>query len=213
MAEYNYPRTQLRIPVAIPTANRRLTRLQRLINKSLEKTSQLNTKTAERIFNRVLISINLLNASAQRGGVIGSQADAGDNHKQPRWRKTSVQSPCGICSSEVLEKCMFCRADRIAFHSQCLQSLQLTDCPLCTGNLDVNDIGELPDVTSCSKSVTSRKKKNDGSSVDMDASLSTDVNQGPPRTKRVCITMSTAADCTDINCSFDQRDDNDFVWT
>ena len=106
---------------------------------------------------------------------------------------------------------MFCRVDRITFHSQCLQSLQLTDCPLCTGHLDVNDIGELPDVPSCSKSVTSRKRKNDGPHVDMDASLSTDVNQNPLRTKRVCINLSTAADCNYINCLFDQRDDNAFV--
>ena len=130
---------------------------------------------------------------------------------QPRWRKPPVQSPCGICSSEVLEKYMFCRVDRIAFHSQCPQSLQLTDCPLCSGNLDVKDIGIQPVVPSCSKSVTSRKRKNYGPPVDIDASLSSNATQGPPLTEKICVTTSTAEDCNDINSSFDQRDDSDFV--
>ena len=203
------------MPVEVPQANRILTRLHKFINKALDKTHQFNITTAKKIFNRVLININLLNASAQDGGVIGSLVYAGENCKQPRWRTSTNQSPCGLCSSEVSEQAVHCGADRISFHRQCLQSLELTTCPLCSGHLDIQtaNIVEQPDVPSCSKSVPSRERRNISQPfVDFDASESTGENERPvSMKKKVRITISTAESCSEINLSFDKRDENDFI--
>ena len=61
--------------------------------RRLIKLTSLTSQLRKKVFNRVLININLLNASAQDGGVIGSLVDAGDNCKQPRWRTSTNQSP------------------------------------------------------------------------------------------------------------------------
>ena len=154
----------LRVPVEVPQANRTLTRLYKLITKALGKTYQFNIATAKKVFN------------PQDGGVIGSLVDAGDNCKQPRWRTSTNQPPCGLCSSEVSEQGVNCGADRISFHRQCLHSLELTTCPSCSGHLDIltANIVEQHDVPSCSKSVPSRKRRNISQSlVDLDASEST----------------------------------------
>ena len=184
------------MPVEVPQANRTSTRLHKLINKALDKTYQFNITTAKKVFSRVLININLLNASAQDGGVIGLLVDAGDNCKQPRWRTSTNQSPCGLCSSEVSEQGVDCGADRISFHCQCLQSLELTTWPLCSGHLDIltANIVEQPDVPSCSKSVPSRKRRNISQPfVDLDALEFTGENERPvSMKKKVCITISTA---------------------
>ena len=209
------PTRQFAVPVEVPQANRTLTRLHKLINKALDKTYQFNITTAKKFFNRVLININLLDASAQDGGVIGSLVDAGDNCKQPRWRTSTNQCPCGLCSSEVSEQSVHCGTDRISLHRQYLQSLKLITCPLCSGHLDIltaNTV-EQPDVPSCSKSVPSRKRRNISQPlVDLDASESTGENERPvSMKKKVRITISTAKNCSEINSSFDKRDENDFI--
>ena len=48
--------------------------------------------------------------------------------------------------------------------------------------------------------------------VDLDASKSTGENERPvSMKKKVRITMSTAESCSEINSSFDKRDEKDFI--
>ncbi|KAF7234118.1 hypothetical protein EG68_12435 [Paragonimus skrjabini miyazakii] len=229
LAEYNLPIRRLVGPKLQPLVASNFNRQYKALHHLLAKLHECSSRTAVTCFNSIIAATS---KTVERAKADLPLSDfpivISSGNKQPRWvKKIRMGLPCGYCGEPVQTDSYRCETDELIFHSDCIRTADIWECPFCGKQLqppspvpstsaDVHARQMTQLQTPSPNNVPTRPKNKSCIPSIMDVDLDRSPDNVPcasqPKKARINIFCSdSSADIIQQNLILDARDSKNFL--